>query len=88
MRESDCQYLQRESQKVDGLRSAQIGLTPRYGFDTNVAFTNAFQNIYVLTAINPGILTKLRYVRRRPYALADQSEGIIVINVGDRLRVW
>jgi hypothetical protein len=40
-----------------------ITLTVRYRFNTNVAITEAFKNIYTLATVNPSILAELRHVR-------------------------
>ena len=38
-------------------------LTASYGFNANVAFTEAFEDMYAFTTVNPGIPAKLQYVR-------------------------
>jgi hypothetical protein len=38
-------------------------LTVRYRFNTDVTFTEAFEDMYALAAVNPSIPAKLRYVR-------------------------
>jgi len=38
-------------------------LTVGNRFNTNVAFTEAFKDIYALATVNPSILAELHYVR-------------------------
>ena len=37
-------------------------LTASYGFNTNVALTKAFEDMYAFTAVNPGVPAKSQYV--------------------------
>jgi hypothetical protein len=52
-----------EGGKSDQQRLLPITLTARYGFNTNVTFTEAFKDMYALTAVNPSILANSHYVR-------------------------
>lgn len=55
-RENNLYHLERIKQI-----SVLIGtvLTARHRFDTNVAFTEAFEDMYAFTAVNPGVPAKL-----------------------------
>jgi hypothetical protein len=71
-RENNHHHLERKRIKGSNRDRLLVGtvLTTRHGFDANVAFTEAFEDMYAFTAVNPGVPAKFQYVGRRcPCAL-------------------
>ena len=60
-RGNNLHHLKRKKKEASNRGRLLVGtvLTARHGSDTNVAFTEAFENIYAFTTVNPGVPAKL-----------------------------